>query len=197
LPERLSGHSGNVGFLLPSRNASLAPVDYRSTTAPAFLAVVLRALRSPTAPTVWRRLVAVLLAALVLVASAEPLLAEAHDGDAPRADVPTATAPDALVGAVAAGHTDGWTVRSAVLAVVSVEATPAPVRHAPVERLPIHAVHVCHCAHAHGGLLVPEPFVLMTRLCHTARRVNARSDRLPASPSPEPRLRPPLLPHGA
>ena len=130
---------------------------------------------------------AVLLAALVLVASAEPLLAEAHDGDAPRA--------------VAAGQADGWTAGSAVPPVASVEmsiaATPASAHHAPGGRLPIHAVHVCHCAHVHGGLLVPEPFVLTTRVRPTVRRVDARSDRVPASSRLEPLLRPPLLPHGA
>lgn len=140
---------------------------------------MLRVLRPSFAPAVWRRLVATLLAALVLVAGAEPLLAEAHDGDAPRADVPAVAVAAAAYAAPAA------------LPLVT------PARHAPAKRAPSHAVHVCHCAHAHGGLFVPEPFVLTTRTRRTGRRVAARSDRLPPSPRPEPRLRPPLFPTSA
>ena len=102
---------------------------------------MLRFLRPSRHLPLLRRLVAALLwSVLGLTMGAEPLLADACDGDAP-----------AAAAAAVVPHTDGPVVAN-VLGATRIGGTDAPAR-APDGSGPEHAVHVCHCTHAHGGTL--------------------------------------------
>ena len=55
-----------------------------------------------------------------------------------------------------------------------------------------HEMHLCHCAHAHGGTLTTQ-HVLPGRLDALATAVSGKSDRLPSSVVGEPEGRPPRV----
>ena len=132
---------------------------------------MLRLLRPSGSTPTLRRLVAALLVLMMGVACAEPLLADTCDGDAPRDHGAANTGGDVIGAADAPGSSTG-------------------------DRVPAHAVHVCHCTHAHGGTLA-DGYVITTRTRPVARASDSRSDRLPPSPALEPHLRPPAPPHAA
>ena len=145
---------------------------------------MLRFLRPSRHLPLLRRLVAALLwSVLGLTMGAEPLLADACDGDAP-----------AAAAAAVVPHTDGSVVAN-VLGATRIGGTDAPAR-APDGSGPEHAVHVCHCTHAHGGTLTGG-YALADRTRPVTSAVCRCPDRLPPSPALEPHLRPPALPHTA
>lgn len=131
-----------------------------------------------------RRLVAALLwSVLGLTLGAEPLLADACDGDAPAAAV-----------AAVVPHTDG-PLLAGVLGATGITATEAPAGSEDGSS-PEHSIHVCHCTHAHGATLTGG-YVITARTRPVTTAVCRCPDRLPPSPALEPRLRPPALPHTA
>lgn len=149
-------------------------------------------------PGLLRRFAAALLGVLLFFGCVEPLVADVHDGDASGAEV-------AAVLGTAFGAPFGGAVsvedRGDDLGVPSGCVAAGPTQEgrrdgAPQDGAPAHAFHVCHCAHAHGGMLT-ERFVLAVAERRVSTRVRARSDRLPPSPAPEHPLRPPVLPHAA
>lgn len=141
----------------------------------------------------WRRLCAVVLAVASLFAAVEPAFAEAHDGDgvataaaaAPNAAVPAWTeASDASPGAPAViGHAGG-AGHFAPGPVVAAASPDEPAPDAP--GLPMHGVHVCHCAHAHGAALPPVHVIVAeaTVPAHRAPRVAVRTAVQPAAAAP-------------
>lgn len=196
---------------------------------------MLRTFRRTSHPNALRRLLAVLLAFLVLGTVAEPLIAEAHDGDAPGMLAPSASGDgprattQVVTWVVATTPVDRAGVQAAAHAVVADEGMPTgvadtwdaardadragpaavapgragasisasvPSSPAPLSSGGSHGMHVCHCAHAHGGLPA-LPYVVSTRVRRVVPARTSRSDRLPASSPAEPRLRPPVLPHAA
>lgn len=152
-------------------------------------------------PGVLRRSFAALLGVLLLFGCVEPLAADVHDGDAPGAEVAAAAA---FLGHTLAGAPERVVVPDAAVFAAGApdgRATAGPTRDGqragtPQGGAPTHAFHVCHCTHAHGGMLT-ERFVLTAAERVVAAPVRARSDRLPPSPAPEHPLRPPVLPHTA
>ena len=144
---------------------------------------------SGSTPTL-RRLVAALLVLMMGVACAEPLLADTCDGDAPR-EVVAGLLPHANEQAVIARADLGAATAGGDV----IGAADAP-GSSTGDRVPAHAVHVCHCTHAHGGTLA-DGYVITTRTGPVARASDSRSDRLPPSPALEPHLRPPAPPHAA
>ena len=165
---------------------------------------MLRVLRRSGSPTVLRRLLAFVLGVVLLAGCVEPALADACDGDAPR-DIARAVLPhvDGAPAKAAAG-VSGPTVADAParsvgtdgVATDDVATADATGGRSSGDRAPEHAVHVCHCTHAHGATLT-DRYALETRTRPVARAVDVRSDRLPPSPALEPHLRPPVLPHAA
>jgi hypothetical protein len=163
---------------------------------------MLHVLRRSGSPSALRRLVAFVLGVVLLAGCVEPLLADSCDGDAPRATA-GAVLPHVDGAVVTAAGRSGPAVAYAVANVPArnsgmdvVTAVDAPDRRPGGDRTPEHAVHVCHCTHAHGGAL-SDRYALDTRTRPVARKVDSRSDRLPPSPALEPQLRPPALPHAA
>lgn len=154
---------------------------------------MLRALRQAGSTTALRRLMALVLGVVLLAGCVEPLLADSCDGDAPRA---TADAASARVdGAVPlTGSVGGVPADPSVRAELTV--ADASADGTSSDRAPEHAVHVCHCTHAHGGAL-SDRYALSTRTRPVAREVHSRSDRVPPSPALEPQLRPPAPLHAA
>ena len=145
---------------------------------------MLRVLRPSGRPTALRRLVAALLwSVLGLTFGAEPLLADACDGDAPAAAV-----------AAVVPHSDG-PLLAGVPDATGISASDAPTSPAD-DGGPEHAVHVCHCTHAHGGTLA-DGYAVTARTRPVTTAVCWCPDRLPPSPAREPHLRPPVLPHAA
>jgi hypothetical protein len=63
--------------------------------------------------------------------------------------------------------------------------------HVPAQDRP-HGVHVCHCVHAHNGLLSLRTAVVAAIVPVTEAHFT-HSDRLPPSPALEPQLRPPAV----
>lgn len=178
---------------------------------------MLRLLRRSGSPSALRRLVAFVLGVVLLASCVEPLLADSCDGDAPRATADAVLPHVDGAGMTAAGrpgpavaYATAYEVASAVANEVAnvpariggmdvapaADTLDAPDARPGGDRTPEHAVHVCHCTHAHGGTLT-DRYTLGTRTGPVARAVDARSDRLPPSPALEPQLRPPALPHAA
>jgi hypothetical protein len=125
---------------------------------------MLRFLRPSRHLPLLRRLVAALLwSVLGLTMGAEPLLADACDGDAP-----------AAAAAAVVPHTDGPVVAN-VLGATRIGGTDAPAR-APDGSGPEHAVHVCHCTHAHGGTLTGG-YALADRAPRSSRTCALRPSR--------------------
>ena len=120
---------------------------------------------------VLRRVTATFLALAFIGFSAETLIADVHDGDASVAEVEAA-------GLFAAEMAD----QPAGIA-------PAPERHSGEAPSTGHSAHVCHCIHAHGGI----PGISATRpvIADAPSHVSGASDRMPASVTVEPRIRPP------
>lgn len=94
-----------------------------------------------------------------------------------------------LFGAVESAIADSCDGDARGTATVTAERGSGGAPSAP--SVPQHTAHVCHCVHAHGSLpaasetLVALPFGESGAVLPTA-------DRVPAGPSLEPRLRPPL-----
>ena len=142
---------------------------------------------------------AFVLGLVLLAGCVEPLLADSCDGDAPR-DVAAAVLPhvdgalaEAAAGVPGSAVTDVPARTVSTDGIVTADATDGRARG---DRAPEHAVHVCHCTHAHGGAL-PDRYALEMRMHPVTREVGSRSDRLPPSPALELHLRPPVLPHVA
>ena len=108
-----------------------------------------------------RRAVAVLLAIAFVGFSAETLIADVHDGDASAAELA------AYADAPASGTVP--------------DSSPAQDEH---------AVHVCHCVHAHGG--VSDQRVALVPIHVGASLVVGASVRTPPSVTLELHLRPPV-----
>ena len=123
--------------------------------------------------------------ALFALSCGESLLADVCDGD----ELATAVASDPgsavpiAQGAAQARQGGEWKLVAHVDDSTS-EHTPAPDRP--------HGVHVCHCTHAHNGLLSLRVAVDAAIVPVTEARL-AHSDRLPPSPALEPQLRPPAV----
>lgn len=127
--------------------------------------------RSSLAPTL-RRLIAVLLGLCVSLAFAEPMIAdECEDGVAP-------VAVEAGI-----GH------KYAMAALKGVGSQSEPDRSTIPDG---HTLHLCHCAHAHGGTLTARHAVT-DRVRAVAVVVSSLSDRIPPSVVGEPQLRPPRV----
>lgn len=107
-----------------------------------------------------RRLIAQLLLIFFGLFSAETIIADSCDGDA------SASA-------------------------FSVSDPSAPDQSpAPGGSIPTHAMHICHCVHAHGGSLGVTGGSF--RPSALPQHVGGESIRTPMSATPEPRLRPPV-----
>lgn len=117
-----------------------------------------------------RRYVSALMLILFSLACGEALIADVCDGDA--------GSETAAVAAMAAAHGD----------VASSGSEPAPERP--------HGVHVCHCTHAHGGMLLLRAGIVATIVPVTESH-GTRSDRMPPSPALDRHLRPPAFPQVA
>lgn len=152
---------------------------------------MLRTLRLSGRPTALRRLLAALLwSVLGLTFGAEPLLADVCDGDAPAAAV-AALVPH-TDGATLAGTAGALPSTASVASVAAAEAPAGPVDGGGPE----HAVHVCHCTHAHGSTLA-DGYAIRASTRPVTTAVCWCADRLPPSPALEPQLRPPVLSHAA
>jgi hypothetical protein len=78
-----------------------------------------------------RTLLATLLVASMLFSIGELMVADVHDGDAAPAELASSSSPDAAPITLASGT----------------ESSTDPSQ-------PEHTYHVCHCSHAHGGMLI-------------------------------------------
>lgn len=78
-----------------------------------------------------RTLLATLVVASMLFSIGELMVADVHDGDAPAAELASPSSPDAAPSTLASGA----------------ESSTDPSQ-------PEHTYHVCHCSHAHGGMLI-------------------------------------------
>ena len=131
---------------------------------------MLRTLRRSSLSPSLRRLIAVLLGLCVSVAFAEPMTADRCE------DV----VPQLMVGTSA-----GEGFPQAVL--MGVDSKSQPDR----SQIPDgHALHLCHCAHAHGGTLTTR-HTIPDRIQTVAVAVASHSDRIPPSAIGDPQLRPP------
>jgi hypothetical protein len=133
-----------------------------------------------------RRFVAALMVALFALSCGESLIADVCDGDelaktAAVADSGSAT-PTAQRTA-ADGEGTEWRLIAHL--------DDATSDHVPAQDRP-HGVHVCHCVHAHNGLLSLRTAVVAAIVPVTEAHFT-RSDRLPPSPALEPQLRPPAV----
>jgi hypothetical protein len=133
-----------------------------------------------------RRFVAALMVALLALSCGESLIADVCDGDelartATVADSSGAT-PTAQLTALDGEGTE-W--------MLIAHLDDSTSDHVPAQDRP-HGVHVCHCAHAHNGLLSLRTAVLAAIVPVTDAHFT-RSDRLPPSPALEPQLRPPAV----
>lgn len=114
-----------------------------------------------------RRIVSVLVGCAILGFSVENLIADIHDGD---------VGAHAETSLSLAGSTEAADIKD--------PATPDDSNGSG------HSAHVCHCIHAHGGILgMSESRVADAR--HGAQ-LRGVSDRMPLSIFTEPRVRPPL-----
>ena len=127
-----------------------------------------RVVRSIPGPRLVRRFTAGLLALAFMASSAETLIADVHDGDATAQEVETiASSGNASSGVLLRGD--------------------APSEDS--EKSSGHSMHVCHCIHAHGGL--PGHLDVRSESSEARLQVRGVSDRMPASASLEPAIRPP------
>lgn len=117
-----------------------------------------------------RRLTAAFLALAFLGFSAEPLIADVHDGDAPQAQVEALDVLAELT--VSTGS-------------ASAETPVSDKSNEPSG----HSAHVCHCVHAHGGLQGVEGTRSFPSM--PALQVRGASELVPPSALVEPRTRPP------
>ena len=108
-----------------------------------------------------RRLIAVLLLLGFGLFTAEPLIADACDGDSGIVGVSTLDCVDDPQG--------------------SGDSVPASG----------HAIHVCHCVHAHGGMPARDQSILTD--ANAGFLVLKPVFRVPASPALELELRPPIV----
>ena len=119
-----------------------------------------------------RRLTAALLVMCLGLFSAESLIADSCDADSAR---PVVSAADGVL-------------RTSVEAIVAAS-TDAPAGTLP--SAPRHAVHVCHCVHAHAG--APIGHAVQPLPATPFPFLSGESDHTPPSNAPEPPLRPPLV----
>lgn len=143
---------------------------------------------------------ALLLAVAFAISCAETLIADVHDGDANAQELAASTLRTALGGAVgavaatAAGSSAAEAsppVRTAVVATQADDGQPPPAAPGGDPDGSTHA-HVCHCTHAHGGMLCCSEAIVSSILL-VDQSLHPRSDRLPPSPALERRLRPPAF----
>ena len=167
-----------------------APASLRFPLRVLFRVPMFRVLRRPGSALALRRLVAFVLGVVLAAGCVEPLLADSCDGDAPRSTA-SAVLPHVDGGAVVGAPVDG--VPPDAMAAVD-----ARGGQNGGDRGPQHAVHVCHCTHAHGGALTGRYALHAGPPARpVARGDDAHADRLPPSPALERPLRPPVLPHAA
>ena len=108
-----------------------------------------------------RRLLTMVLAFALAVSLAEEGVADVHDGDATHAEIDRAT------GVSHASHSETPGARHAV----DPAGSPAPPGSD-------HPVHVCHCTHAHLGVVAVSTPDLDT-VEHCERALSAREDTFP------------------
>lgn len=131
----------------------------------------------------YRRATAVMLALAFFGFSAETLIADVHDGDAPASEV-------AKFGAE---HAHGGPDHAPSLAPIDADAdhgAPTPPATPDAPERDGHTYHSCHCAHAHGG--APPTHAPVAADLYEPSALIAESDRAPASAALEPGLRPPI-----
>ncbi len=119
-----------------------------------------------------RRLIALLLTWCFALAVFEAPIADVHDGGASHAEI------DRVTGASHADHAD-------VVGVISHAVPDAPAPDASD-----HPVHVCHCTHAHAGLLA-TPHVALRIIEHVTHETTA-ADRMPLAVALAPPTPPPI-----
>jgi len=126
------------------------------------------------------------IAALVLCSLAafqlEALIADVCDGDATPAQLA------AFAGPASDLAPDAAATAAATAAAVAAARASDPVPPAP---LPAHGAHVCHCIHAHGGVL-PRLETVVVPTVAIAIGIPSGRHLAPRSITTEPRLRPPL-----
>ena len=122
--------------------------------------------------------------ALFALSCGESLIADVCDGDETAA---LAKVTDVVGAARSAEEGDASSSQWSLVAHVDDSTSD----HGPAPDRP-HGVHVCHCAHAHNGLLSLRTMAAGA-IAPAHGALDARSDRLPPSPALEPQLRPPAV----
>ncbi len=131
------------------------------------------ALRRSSCAPLLRRLMAAMLGLCLTVAGAEQWLADPCTDD----------------GRAAVAFGTGDTRGTGALVMMDVDPQSAPGTTSAPDQ---HTIHLCHCAHGHGGTLATRHGP-SDRLEIGATVVSGQSDRLPPSVALEPQLRPPRV----
>jgi hypothetical protein len=129
-----------------------------------------------------RRAVAAFIGVVFILSCGEALIADACDGDATAVAIAEHAASSAELGQASRESDVPMGTLSSRDDVQG--GTSAPARP--------HGIHICHCTHAHGGMLTLRTSVAAV-IVPVAESYTVQSDLLPPSPALEPQLRPPAV----